>query len=160
MVPGQDEAALYRARNDAFRDHWGYVETPFDEGFALWQHETKSKPHHDPTLFFLIVEGDEIIGYALCEPTITDYPDMGWIDNLAIRRPWRRRGLATALLQHIFSEFYRRGISKVGLGVDADSLTGAVRLYERAGMHRFRQYDTYEKEFRAGRDLTTQVTDE
>lgn len=162
MCPGQDEEALYRAKDEAFRDHWGHVETPFEEGFALWCHEFESKETHDPTLFFMAMAQDEsgdetIAGYALCEPTITDYPDMGWVDNLGVRRPWRRQGLALALLHHLFGEFYRRGTTKVGLGVDAGSLTGATRLYVRAGMHVFRHYEIYEKELRSGQDLTTQV---
>lgn len=161
MIPGQDEEALYCARTEAFRDHWGSVETPFAEGLALWRHEFESKESHDPSLFFMAVTNDEtgaetIVGYALCEPTITDFPDMGWVDNLGVRRPWRRQGLATALLYHVFGEFYRRGTTTVGLGVDATSLTGATRLYERAGMSVFRQYDIYEKELRAGKDLSTQ----
>ena len=164
MIPGQDEAELYRAKDDAFRDHWGYVETPFAEGFAFWLHHIKHDPDHDPTLYFMAMVQDtehpadeQVAGYAFCMPTTTDDPDMGWIDSLGVRRPWRRQGLALALLHHIFGEFYRRGIKKVGLGVDASSLTGATRLYERAGMQPFRQYNTYEKELRPGHDLTTQV---
>jgi hypothetical protein len=44
----------------------------------------------------------------------------------------------------------------VGLGVDADSLTGATRLYEKAGMHVVRELATYEKELRAGEELARQ----
>ncbi|MEZ4860604.1 MAG: GNAT family N-acetyltransferase [Caldilineaceae bacterium] len=153
MIPKQEEAAVYRAKEEAFQDHWGYVATPFEEGFALWQHHLQHNPDHDPTLFFLALDGDEIAGYALCDPKITDDPAMGWIANLGVRRPWRRRGLALALLHHAFGEFYRRGVKKVGLGVDAGSLTGATRLYEKAGMKPFRQYNTYEKELRPGQDL-------
>ncbi len=157
MVVGQDEAAVYRAKDEAFRDHWGHVEIAFEEGFARWMHHLQHNPEHDPALYFLAMDGDEIAGYALCEPKIADDPAMAWVDNLGVRRPWRRQGLALALLQHVFGEFYQRGIKKVGLGVDASSLTGATRLYERAGMQTFRQYNTYEKELRPGRDLTTQT---
>lgn len=162
MVAGQDELALYRAKDEAFRDHWGYVEGAFDEAFANWMHHLQHNPHHDPSLFFMAVTQDEsgaeqIAGYAFCEPTTADDPGMAWVDNLGVRRPWRRQGLALALLHHLFGEFYRRGIKKVGLGVDAGSLTGATRLYERAGMQVFRQYNSYEKELRPGRDLTTHV---
>ena len=157
LVAGQDEAAVYRAKDEAFRDHWGYVETDFEEGFARWMHHLQHSADYDPSLYFLAMDGAEIAGYALCEPRIADYPDMAWVDNLGVRRPWRRQGLALALLHHLFGEFYRRGIKKVGLGVDASSLTGATRLYERAGMQPFRQYDTYEKEIRPGRDLITQA---
>jgi ribosomal protein S18 acetylase RimI-like enzyme len=65
-----------------------------------------------------------------------------------------------ALLLHSFGEFYRRGIHKVALGVDAQSLTGATRLYERAGMHIVRQYARYEKELRPGVELSTQALKE
>ena len=85
---------------------------------------------------------------------------MGWVNSLGVRRPWRRRGLALALLRHAFGVFYRRGKTKVGLGVDATSLTGATRLYEKAGMHVQRKSVTYEKVLREGRDLTTQTIED
>jgi ribosomal protein S18 acetylase RimI-like enzyme len=62
-----------------------------------------------------------------------------------------------ALLQHSFGEFYRRGLRRAGLGVDSQNLTGAVRLYYRAGMHVARETITYEKELRAGVEMSTQT---
>jgi GNAT superfamily N-acetyltransferase len=73
-----------------------------------------------------------------------------------VRRPWRKHGLGLALLHHAFGEFYRRGTREIGLGVDAQSLTGATRLYERAGMHALLHYDSYEKELRPGVELSVQ----
>jgi hypothetical protein len=61
-----------------------------------------------------------------------------------------------ALLHHSFGEFYRRGRPTIALGVDAQSLTGATRLYERAGMHAQRRYAMHRKELRPGVDLGTQ----
>ncbi len=49
---------------------------------------------------------------------------MGWVGTLGVVREWRRHGLGLALLQHSFQQFYQRGKRKVGLGVDAQSLTG------------------------------------
>ena len=72
-------------------------------------------------------------------------PGVGWIPSLGVRRPWRRRGIGLALLRHAFEEFGRRGKRAVGLGVDAESVTGAVELYERAGMHVWRRSTTYGK---------------
>lgn len=152
-----EEAATFRAKDDAFADHWGHIDTPFEEAFALWSHHLASNPRHDPSTFFLALDGDDIAGVALCVPQDDEFPDMAWIDSLGVRRPWRRQGLALALLQHSFGEFYRRGIKQVGLGVDASSLTGAVRLYEKAGMETFRQFNVYEKEIRPGRDLATRT---
>jgi mycothiol synthase len=65
-------------------------------------------------------------------------------------------GLGMALLRHSFGEFYHRSARKVALEVDSQNLTGATRLYERAGMHATRQYDIYEKELRTGEELSTQ----
>jgi ribosomal protein S18 acetylase RimI-like enzyme len=53
--------------------------------------------------------------------------------------------------------FYERGKSKVDLGVDAENLTGAMRLYQEAGMRIHHQYDLYEKEIRPGEEIS--VTD-
>jgi mycothiol synthase len=156
MIPDQEEEAVFRAADESFRDHWGHVERPFEESFASWLYYTRNNPNYDPTFYYLAMDGDQIAGTALCLPKDTDFSDMAWVDSLSVRRPWRRRGLALAMLHHAFGEFYRRGIQKVGLGVDASSLTGATRLYEKAGMHVFRQWDTYQKELRPGEDLTTQ----
>jgi ribosomal protein S18 acetylase RimI-like enzyme len=157
LKPDQDEEAVYRAIDEAFRDHWGHVERPFEEGFEIFLHYFKNNPYYDPALCFLAMADDEIAGVALCLPKTTEFPDMGWVEDLGVRRPWRKQGIALALLHHAFGEFYRRGIRKAGLGVDGSSLTGAVRLYERAGMHKALQFDGYEKELRAGEDLATQA---
>ena len=86
-------------------------------------------------------------------------PAFAWIDDLGVLRPWRRRGIALALLHQVFVELHQRGRYKVGLGVDGESLTGATRLYEKAGMRVFQQIDAYEKELRPGRDLCTRSVD-
>ncbi|MBA2287835.1 MAG: GNAT family N-acetyltransferase [Ktedonobacteraceae bacterium] len=149
---GQDERTTFNGTEDAFRDHWGYMPWNYEQ----WEHSTIKREDFDPTLWFLAFAGNELAGCSLCEYNMT----MGWVHQLAVRRPWRRKGLAMALLLHSFAEFYRRGTRAVGLGVDAQSLTGATRLYERAGMHIARQYDTYLKELRAGEELATQALGE
>lgn len=151
-----EQEAVYLADQEAFRDHWGFVETPFEEGFERWMSRVRTNPNYDPSLWFLAMDGEEIAGISLCEQTTVEDPTMGWVSTLAVRRPWRRRGVGLALLHHSFGELYRRGQRGVGLGVDASSLTGATRLYERAGMHVARQYDSYEKELRPGIDRRTQ----
>ncbi|HIE55100.1 MAG TPA: GNAT family N-acetyltransferase [Chromatiaceae bacterium] len=75
---------------------------------------------------------------------------------LGVTRPYRQRGLGLALLQHSFRQLYQRGQKGVSLGVDADSLTGATRLYEKAGMTVHRRYLEFSKLLRPGRDITTQ----
>ena len=149
FVPERDIRTVYATIEEAFQDHWGHMEGNFDE----WKHWTIERENFDPTLWFLAFDGDEIAGASLC----TYQMDYGWVDTLAVRRPWRRKGLGMALLLHSFAEFYRRGTYNVGLTVDSQNLTGATRLYERAGMHVARIYVSYEKELRAGIELSTQA---
>ena len=68
----------------------------------------------------------------------------GHVNILGVRPGWRRRGLGRALLLHSFRELRDRGRLKADLGVDAENTTGAVRLYERAGMCVAHRMDTYE----------------
>jgi mycothiol synthase len=154
MQPG-DELALYRAKNESFRDHWGHVEAPEEEGFAAWQHRRINDSSYDPSLWFLALDGDEIAGFSLCQLRTSEDPTMGWVNSLGVRRSWRRRGVARALLHHSFAELRQRGQARIGLDVDAASLTGATQLYEQAGMRTFRKTIFFEKELRPGADLTT-----
>ena len=62
-------------------------------------------------------------------------PGLAWVRILGVLPKFRQRGLAQALLRHTFAEYAGRGLERVGLGVDAENPTGAVRVYERAGMH-------------------------
>lgn len=157
---GQDELAMLQVRQDSFQDHWGFIKQPLEETLKLWQHVMDTDPTFDPSLWFLAMNGDQVVGIAICWPRSDDDPDMGWVGTLGVIRPWRRKGLALALLQHSFGEFWQRGKRKVGLGVDAENLTGAMRLYAKAGMSPYRQFDLYEKELRPGKDWMRQSADE
>jgi mycothiol synthase len=157
--PEFDAEAVYRAQNDSFRDHFGFVEAPFEEGLKRFKHFWEDESS-DPTLLFLAMDGDEIAGINLCRPHSFEDPEMGWVGTLGVRRPWRKHGLGLALLRHSFNEFYRRGKRKVGLGVDAQNLTGALRLYEKAGMHVHQTFDQYEKELRPGTEISVESLSE
>jgi mycothiol synthase len=151
-----DLEALYRADDEAFRDHFGHVEQPLEQGLARFKHFMIDYEDFDPTLYFLAMDGGEIAGISLCRLRSFDDPDMGYVNSLGVRRPWRKHGLGMALLRHSFGEFYRRGQRKAGLHVDASNLTGALRLYEGAGMHIHRASDMYEKEIRPGREISVE----
>jgi ribosomal protein S18 acetylase RimI-like enzyme len=83
---------------------------------------------------------------------------LGWVGTLGVRCPWRKKGLGLALLQHSFDEFYKRGRSTIGLGVDASNPTGATRLYQRAGMYIASEFLTFEKELRPGKEVEKNIT--
>jgi len=147
---------LYTAHREAFRDHFGYVELPFESGLEQFKHGLENDPQYDPSLWFVAWDGNEIAGYCLCRSASISDHAAGYVNILGVRRAWRKHGLGLALLQHAFGELQRRGQMHVELGVDAESLTGALRLYEKAGMHIHRQNDSFEKELRPGREVATE----
>lgn len=155
FVPDQDERAAFGASEEAFSDHWGHIERPFEEAFQQWLHRIQSQEDFDPSLFTLAMDGDEIAGVCYGREKAHEDPQLAWVSSLSVRSPWRRQGLGLALLQNAFAEFYHRGKKRVGLGVDAQNLTGAVKLYERAGMHSDPawEYSIFQKELRPGIEL-------
>lgn len=161
--PDQDVVTIYRTIDESFQDHWGHVAEPEESGIARLKKRMTTDPNFDPTLWFLAIsdtpEGEEVAAVLMCDGKMPGDPDMAYIAVLGVRRPWRRKGIGLALLHYAFNEFYRRGIARASLHVDAGSLTGATRLYEKAGMHVDRQYTQYEKELRAGESLMTETLD-
>ena len=147
---------LVQALDEMFQDHWGIVKRSPEENSKSLVQWIKSVPDFDPALWFLAMDGDEIAGSSLCLLTAVESPDMGYVENVGVIRRWRRQGVALGLLHYCFRELYSRGKRQARLGVDAQSLTGATRLYEKAGMRVHRQDVSYEKELRPGKELRTE----
>jgi ribosomal protein S18 acetylase RimI-like enzyme len=124
----EEAEAFHAAMDDAFQDHWEHTTTPFEE----WWERHRNNPNFDPTCWFLIRDGDEIAAVSRNEGNRNGG---GYIGALGVRRAWRGKGYAKALLYRSFAEFWDRGMTRVTLGVDATNPTGATHLYERVGMH-------------------------
>ncbi len=152
----RDFRAIYEARRASFKDHRNYVERDPEKGYEIWQHWALGDPKHDPTLWFIALDGDTIAGLNLCRPEASDAPDEGYVGLLGVLDGYRGKGLGKALLKHSFREFWLRGKRKVSLWVDGSSLTGANHLYTGVGMHVDRAYVTYEKVIRDGEELSRQ----
>jgi len=132
-----DDRAVHAAITESFRGQWGFVARPFDE----WATHRLDDPEHDPSVWFVAEDGGEIVG-ALVGAV---QGDLGWVHTLAVRQPWRGRGVATSLLGHAFAAFAGKGLHTAALGVDSQNETGATRLYSRVGMHVTHHYNTYRK---------------
>jgi mycothiol synthase len=127
-----DAPAVHRLVQDAFAD----IGNQPARSFEFWERTNLDREDFDPSLWFLAVAGEELVGANLCFAGSTG----GFVAQLAVRRDRRGRGLGLALLRHGFAELYQRGERQVWLYVDTENRTGATRLYERAGMrveHRF-----------------------
>jgi mycothiol synthase len=140
---GVDDRAVWVADNEAFRDHWGFhSEFPFEE-FEYWVNQSTLRPE----LSTVAWAGDEVAGLLLNEVNEQENARTGRkegiFETLAVRRPFRRRGLGTALLVRGLRLMQAAGMESVALGADSENLTGAVRIYERLGFQVRRRYVAY-----------------
>lgn len=144
----EDARRLYEAHVEAFADHWGQGEETYED----FRHHNFDAPEFDAALWFVAWDGDELVGYLGAHDKAREDPSRGYIALLGVRRAYRRRGLAEALLLRAFGALRARGRRGADLHVDTDSLTGATRLYERVGMTAHPRFATWEKELRPARN--------
>jgi len=142
FVKEEHATAIWQARNESFRENWGSHQLTFEE----FSYYTFEEAGYDPTLWVVIWDGNEVAGFSINQYQM----GIGWIHILGVRPAWRKHGLGLALLHQSFSEFYQRGTKSIGLGVDASNVTGATRLYLKAGMTTVSEFVTFEKVLRAG----------
>jgi GNAT superfamily N-acetyltransferase len=130
-IPNEPDAikAVIAADNEAFLDHFGSVDDP-DIVYA----QIVEDPDTDVSLWIVAFDGDEIAGAVLngVHADHAGFP-VGWLDSIFTRRPWRRRGLARALIARSLAVLRDRGLSSAALGVDAANPNQALHLYESCG---------------------------
>lgn len=131
VTPDQHET-IWRANREAFRDHWGGA----DESLEQLQ-RILGDPDTDTSLWLIAWDGDEVAGGVWNDiyPAENEAHGLrrGWLGSVFTRRPWRKRGLASALIGRSLTLLRERGMTSAILGVDADNPTGALGLYEGAG---------------------------
>lgn len=134
-----DEARL--THNDAFTDAWG-MQPLGPESWAEQLAASICRP--DWSLVALDQATGAVVGYAINAAYEAEWGPQGFsegqTDRLGVRRAWRKRGVASALLRRSMQLFHAAGLEAAGLGVDSDSPTGAHRLYESLG---YRQTATF-----------------
>jgi len=120
--------AFYNALNEAFAEHWEWHPQPYDEWLERRQGQHRDE---DGPIWFVVRDGDELAAVIRNDLQVAG---AGYVGAIGVRPAWRGKGLAKALLQRTFAEFWRRGTTRVTLDVDSQNETGAVRLYDRVGM--------------------------
>lgn len=110
--------------------------------FEEWRRFIVEREDFDRSLAFLAVCDDEIVGSAMC--LLSAGGDEGWVRQLAVDARHRGRGLGQALLLYSFGEFFRRGATRAGLGVDANN-PSATKLYLGVGMYALQEYVQFER---------------
>ena len=137
---------VWEADQEAFRDHWGYIEGT-EKDYQRWLKD----PLNDPELWKVAWDGDQVVGMVLSflnEDENKEYNRLrGWTENISVRKAWRRRGLARALLTRSLQMFKDMGMDQAALGVDTQNPNGALQLYESVGFQVEKSYTIYWKSF-------------
>ena len=135
---GEDERRVHAADQEAFAEHFLFEPRSFDAWRARHLEGDRRRPVAlAPRL------GRRRAGRLRHRHRSTREERM--IDDLAVRKPWRGRGIGRALLSAAFAALRERGQTIARLYVDAQNVTNAVRVYEAAGMHVERRFDTLQK---------------
>lgn len=135
---------VFDAQDEAFRDHWGHVDaTEMDYQRFL------SDPMFDPSLWKVAWDGEEVAGMVLNFLNKKENEEYrrkrGYTENISVRRPYRRRGLARYLLVKSIEMFREMGMEETALGVDAQNPNQALNLYEGVGYQVRKKYTTCRK---------------
>ncbi|MBN2044880.1 MAG: GNAT family N-acetyltransferase [Anaerolineales bacterium] len=135
---------IFNAIVESFQDHWNFVE-PDEKDFIAWQDD----PDFDPSLWVVAWDGDQVVGtvlnYINKEENQNFNRKRGYTENICTRRPWRRQGIARALLTHSIRMFQEMGMEETALGVDTENTSGALNLYQDVGYRETRRHITYRK---------------
>jgi len=137
--------AIWQAMWEARRDHWGYVE-PGERDYEHWTQGRLFAPH----LWKVAWDGDQVAGMVLNrldEAQNEQYRRRrGYTQDVFVRRPWRRRGLARSLLVNSIQMFRNLGMEETALGVDIQNPSGAFKLYESIGYRQVSRHTFFNKE--------------
>jgi len=138
--------AIYDAEQEAFRDHWGYSEEA-EPPLEAWLDD----PSFDPSIWRVAWDGDQVAGMvrSFIDQVENDFynRERGWTENISVRRPWRRRGLARSLIVQSLYAIKERGMTEAALGVDTNNPQGALKLYQSVGFQQAYKISAYRKPF-------------
>lgn len=137
FLAGHDEVEVHDTIHESFADHFRFMPEPLED----WSRRSFGHADFSPELTFLAREAGRVVAVSLNFRSEGD----GWIGMLGVRRTWRRRGLATALLHHSFAAFRAAGCRRALLGVDSENADGATGLYESIGMRVSRRDHLHER---------------
>jgi len=136
--------SIHAALNEAFRDHWGYRAQSYED-FLHWT----ELPTFMPSLWKVAWAGDEVAGTVLNFVNKAENAEYGrkrgYTEEISVRRPWRKMGLARSLLVQSMKMFKEMGMTETALGVDAQNLSGALKLYQSVGYKEVKRHTTFRK---------------
>ncbi len=136
--------AIWEAKEEARRDHWDYRPAT-GQDYDRWTTDRLFAPE----LWKVAWEGDQVVGMVLNRLDLEQNEKYGlrrgYSQGVFVRRPWRRRGLARALLAQSIAMFKRMGMEETALGVDTRNPHGALALYESMGYREIKRHSFFNK---------------
>jgi GNAT superfamily N-acetyltransferase len=136
--------AIWEAEREAFQDAWGYSPWP-EENYQRFLRF----PHYDPALWRVAWDRDQIAGTVLsfvnADENAATGRSRGYTEDIAVRRPWRRKGLASALLADSLRALRALGLREAALSVDAESPSRALQLYKNLGFRTVVEWTFYHR---------------
>lgn len=136
---------IWLASAEAFRDHWGENEWSEQD----WTRFDADPDNADPRFWRVGWDGDEVAGAVVTTVPVKENEEHGrarvYVAMVSVRRAWRRRGLARALLAGSLVAAREAGFTSASLGVDTDSPTGATALYGSLGFVPEKTFTAYRK---------------
>jgi ribosomal protein S18 acetylase RimI-like enzyme len=145
-VQPEDYRKIWEADVEAFRDHWGFVEQTEKDYQAYLEF-----PYFEPELWKVAWDGDQVVGMVrnFINPKENEKfnRQRGYTEFISVRRPWRRQGVARALLTQSIQMFLDMGMDETSLGVDTQNPNSAMQLYHSVGYTETKRYITYRKPF-------------
>ena len=132
----------YRAIFEAQREvQWELFEINAERWLDANYEDWRSDASHTPDLWQVAWDGDQVAGMVLPRIPATDDaqvgPKRGYTEHVFVRKPWRRRGLARALVERCLETLKAHGCTETELGVDAENESGAYAFYRKLGFKTF-----------------------
>lgn len=139
---------IFDAEQEAFRDHWGYSQ-PDEDDFKAWLKEIEEDDDLSPELWRVGWLGNQIVGmvrsFILTDENQAYKRLRGYTEHISVRRPWRRQGIASALIAISLQALKESGMQEAALGVDTENTSGANRIYENMGFKPVKVHINYDK---------------
>lgn len=135
---------IWEASKEIFSDEWGEPEWQ-EEWYDRWLNQ----PIFQTELWQIAWCGDEVAGmvqsYINAAENKAFNRKWGYTENIGIRRPYRKKGLAKALIARSLQAIKAKEMEQAVLGVDAENSSGALHLYKSMGFEEYQRWVTYRK---------------
>ena len=141
----EDIILLNNLENECFKEHFNYRPSQIEET----RHWLLENPWLQwQAYFFAELEGKSVgyISIGIDEKYNREKETLsGWINDIGVLKPFRRRGIGTALMLKGLNELKNEGLENALLYVDDENPTKAIKLYEKVGFKIVKKTQIYQK---------------